>query len=231
MTRNPRADHGWKDKILRRERFTDFAYTLARIEWQFFITHTYSNPIPKRSVCVAWFWQFCREISEVCEVPYNRLLIALRCEYGEANGRFHLHSLVGGIPSCNMWSLRSRMIGSWKRLSGNAHLEVRLYDRSLAGADYICKCLGANAYELSKFTLADETTLSHSVLSAIGDMDASGDRRCRELMRKDGRVRNGSADLATAGPAGTSTIQDITASALAPGLDHPTLRMRATLGV
>ena len=223
MFRNPRADHRWKDKILQRERFSDFAYTLARIDWQFFITHTYTNPIPKRYVCVAWFWQWCRQVSEFCEVPYNRQLIALRCEHGEANGRFHLHSLVGGIPSCNMMSLRSRMTRSWKTIANNGHLEVRLYDRSLAGADYICKCLGANAYELSKFTIADETTLSHSVFSTIRNMDASGERRCRELMRKDGRVRNGGSV--------PSTIQDTTASALAPGLSHPAPLMRATLGV
>ena len=38
MSNNPRADHQWKDKILRRERFADFAYTLARVNWDFFTT-------------------------------------------------------------------------------------------------------------------------------------------------------------------------------------------------
>jgi hypothetical protein len=45
MSANPRADKFSMDKIHRRERFADFAYTLARINWDFF-TH-----IPLRIQC------------------------------------------------------------------------------------------------------------------------------------------------------------------------------------
>ena len=50
----------------------------------------------------------------------------------------------------HMMSLRSQMMRSWKIISGNANGDFRLYDRSLTGVDYICKCLGANAYEINK---------------------------------------------------------------------------------
>lgn len=99
------------------------------------------------------------------------------------------HSLIGGFTSCNMMTVRSQMMRSWKIISGNADADFRLYDRSLAGADYICKCLGgANSYEINKFSIAEETTLSDSVISLIRVLDAKGDRRCRELTRKNGQV-------------------------------------------
>ena len=77
-------------------------------------------------------------------------------------------------------------------ISGNAIPQVRPYDRTLAGADYVCKCLGANRYELGKYNLADEVTLSHSVLAVIRAMDAKGDRRRDELTRKNGQVMKAS---------------------------------------
>jgi len=86
-----------------------------------------------------------------------------------------------------MMSLRSQMFRSWKMITGNADADFRIYDRSLAGADYVCKCLGgANSYEINKFSIAEETTLSDSVISIIRVLDAKGDRRCRELNCKTG---------------------------------------------
>ena len=40
------------------------------------------------------------------------------------------------------------------------------------------KCLGANAYELDKYSFANTVTLSASVIRLIAGIDASGDRRC-----------------------------------------------------
>jgi len=188
MSNNPRADHQWKDKILRRERFADFAYTLARVNWDFFTTHTFKNPLPRPYVRGAMFWRWCRDVSEFSGVPYKNLLIALRGEQGEIGGRPHFHALIGGLTTCNKMSLRSQMMRSWKIISGNADADFRLYDRSLAGADYICKCLGANAYEVNKYSLAEETTLSDSVFFLIRKLDSMGARRCREVTRKYGQV-------------------------------------------
>ena len=188
MSANPRADRNSVEKIHRRERFADFAHTLARIDWQFFNTHTFNNPLPKPYVRGSMFWRWCRDVSEISKVPYKNLLIALRRERGEIGDRPHEHCLIGGLTGCNMMTVRSQMMGSWKIISGNADADFRLYDRSLAGADYICKCLGANAYEVNKFSLAEETTLSDSVFRAIRTLDLMSERRCRELNRKYGQV-------------------------------------------
>ena len=190
MAANPRADHDWLDKIRRRERFADFAYTLARVDWNFFTTHTFINPIPKPYTRVAMFWRWASDVSKICKVPLKDLLIALRCEQGEIGARPHLHALVGAIPSCNKMSLRSQMFRSWKMIANNGDADFRLYNRSLAGADYVCKCLGAKAYEINKFSIAEETTLSNSVITLIGMMDANSERRFRELKRKERQVTN-----------------------------------------
>ena len=188
MANNPCADKDSMAKIHRRERFADFAHTLARVEWQFFTTHTFKNPLPKPYVRGSMFWRWCRDVSNFSGVPYKNLLIALRGEEGERGGRPHFHALICGLTTCNMFSIQSQMLRSWKIISGNAKGDFRVYDRSLAGADYICKCLGANSYEINKFSIAEETTLSDSVISLIRVLDAKGDRRCRELTCQNGQV-------------------------------------------
>ena len=189
MSANPRADHAWLDKIRRRERFADFAYTLARVNWDYFTTHTFKNPLPRQTTRVGMFWHWASDVSEICKVPCKDLLIALRCEQGEIGGRPHFHALIGAVPSCNKMSLRSQMFGRWQTISNGAMGDFRLYDRSLAGADYICKCLGAaNAYEINKFSIAEETTLSNSVITLIGMLDANNERRISEFKRKERQV-------------------------------------------
>ena len=71
---------------------------------------------------------------------------------------------------------------------GGARVDVRQYDRALAGAEYVCKCLGANAYELNKYSFANTVTLSASVIRLIAGIDASGDRRCGQDTWKNGLV-------------------------------------------
>jgi hypothetical protein len=200
MAANPRADHDWLDKIRRRERFADFAYTLARVDWDFFTTHTFINPIPKPYTRVAMFWRWASDVSKICKVPLKNLLIALRCEQGEVGARPHLHALVGAVTSCNKMSLRSQMFRSWKMIANNGDADFRLYNRSLAGADYVCKCLGAKAYEINKFSIAEETTLSDSVITLIGLMDANSERRFRELKRKERQV------MKSSGPYGSIAV-------------------------
>jgi hypothetical protein len=135
-----------------------------------------------------------QELAKVCGALYKRLLIALRGEEGERNGRFHFHYLVGGTTR-NYHTLQHRAEWLWKTQSGGARVDVRQYDRSLAGADYVCKCLGTNAYELNKYSFANMVTLSASVRRLIAAIDASGDRRC-------GDERFGGATLLTSWLAG-----------------------------
>ena len=192
MARNPRPDPLSWDKIQLAERRGDFAWTLSRVAWDLFITLSFRDPVPRPAICYGMAYRFFRAAGEVTAVPYNRLLIALRGELGEINGRFHFHALLGGTATRNAITLSHQLERQWRIISGNAIPQVRPYDRTLAGAEYVAKCLGANRYELGKYNLADEVTLSHSVLAVIRAMDAKGRRRRDELMRRNGQVMKAS---------------------------------------
>jgi hypothetical protein len=177
-SKNPRIDRNWRGPIRRSEVATDFGITLARIQWDFFATLTFAGTVPKPRIAYGLAFRWLQELAKKCGRPYNRLLIALRGEEGEANGRFHFHCLVGGTLSRNCHTLQHQAEWLWKIQSNGARVDVRQYDRSLAGADYVAKCLGANAYELNKYSFANTVTLSASVIRLIAGIDASGDRRC-----------------------------------------------------
>ena len=176
--------------------------------------------MPRQETRFGMFYQWKREVSKISGNPQNRLLVALRAEVGEKGGRPHFHCLLGGVHSANIMALRSQLYRAWLIISNGSAADVRIYDRSLAGADYICKCLGANAYELNKFNIADETTLSESVFHVVRILGEMSERRCGKLNRKYGQVvkvtglktADGSNDGPTAGLPEASTIQDKTAS-------------------
>ena len=177
-SKNPRIDRDCREPIRRSEVATDFGISLARVQWDFFATPTFKGNVPRTNICYGMAWRWLQETAKVCGVPYNRLLIALRGEVGEENGRFHFHCLVGGTATRNYHTLQHQMEHLWKIQSGGARVDVRQYDRALAGADYVAKCLGANAYELNKYSFANTVTLSSSVIRLIASIDESGDRRC-----------------------------------------------------
>lgn len=186
MAKNPRADRNWQESILARERSADFGFTLGRIKWDIFSTLTFQGTLPRPSICYGQAWRWLREVAEVCGVPYKSLLIALRGEHGESRGRFHFHCLVGGTSARNIITLAHRAEHLWKVANRGARVEVRPYDSTQAGAEYIAKCLGANAYELNKFNLADSVTLSASVYRVIEIAERIGDRHCRMHTCKNG---------------------------------------------
>ena len=176
-TKNPRIDRDWREPIRRSEVATDFGITLARVQWDFFATPTFAGTVPKPQIAYGLAWRWLQELAKRCGRPYNRLLIALRGEEGEETGRFHFHCLVGGTATRNYHTLLHQAEWLWKRQSGGARVDVRQYDRSLAGADYVAKCLGANAYELGKYSFANTVTLSSSIYRLIAAMDRVYERR------------------------------------------------------
>ena len=178
MACNPRIDRDWRDPIRKSEIATDFGLSLARIQWDFFATPTFKGNVPRANIAFGMAFRWLQETAKVCGVPYNRLLIALRGEVGEKNGRFHFHCLVGGTTTRNYHTTQYQMEHLWKIQSGGARVDVRQYDRALAGAEYVAKCLGANAYELGKYSFANTVTLSASVIRLIASIDESEDRRC-----------------------------------------------------
>ena len=56
-------------------------------------------------------FRWLQELAKVCGVPYNRLLIALRGEEGEKNGRFHFHCLVGELLRATITRCNTRLNG------------------------------------------------------------------------------------------------------------------------
>jgi hypothetical protein len=83
----------------------------------------------------------------------------------------------------------------WKLQTGGARVDVRQYDRSLAGADYVSKCLGANAYELNKYSFANTVKLSASIFRLIAAMDRVYERRCGQDTCKNGPAMSGPSSV------------------------------------
>ena len=54
-------------------------------------------------------------LAKHCQVPYKRLLLGIRGELGEENGRFHFHCLVGGTNTRNYESLPHYAESLWQR--------------------------------------------------------------------------------------------------------------------
>jgi hypothetical protein len=177
MAKNPRIDRDWREPIRRSEVATDFGISLARIQWDIFASPSFKGTVPRPNICYGLAYRWLQELAKTCGVPYKRLLIALRGEVGEKFGRFHLHCLVGGTATRNYHTLCHRAEWLWKIQTRGARVDVRQYDRSQAGAEYVAKCLGANAYELNKYSFANTVTLSSSVIRLIAGIDESGERR------------------------------------------------------
>lgn len=178
MAKNPQRDRNWREPLRRSEVATDFGITLARIQWDFFATMSFKGTVPRPNICFGLAFRWLQELAKVGGVPYKRLLIALRGEEGEMFGRFHFHCLIGGTATRNYHTLQHQAEWLWKLQTGGARVDVRQYDRSQAGAEYVAKCLGANAYELNKYSFANTVTLSSSVVRLIAGIDESGERRC-----------------------------------------------------
>lgn len=166
----------------------NFAWTLARIRWDVFGTLTFSGKVPRPPVARRQAWCHMHEAAKLSGQPYSKLLIALREELGEMNGRFHFHYLLGGTQERNMITLCHRLEYSWKGQTG-AIARIRPFDDSQAGVAYITKCLsGADVYEMNKFVSADQVTLSRSVYRVIRSLERMGRDTRLALVKKRARV-------------------------------------------
>jgi hypothetical protein len=151
--KNPQADRQWREPWRRLEVGTDYSVILSRVPWEFFGTPTFAGRVPRPGTCQSIFENWKRRIIEAFDVPQKNLLVALRGEEGELKGRFHYHYLLGGIFSRNGHADAKRLEFFWKQVSHGARVEVRQYDRSRSGPEYVSKCLGGNSYEVSKYAL------------------------------------------------------------------------------
>jgi hypothetical protein len=170
-----------------------FAYSLSRIRWDIFATLTFKGQVPRPAIAKRMCFRHLREAAKITSQPYCRLLIALRQEHGEKNGRLHFHYLLGGTQTRNAITLGHQLEHAWKGSTGGI-VECRPYDRSRSGPEYITKCLkplwidGANGYEVGKFAQADEVILSRSVAGVIRSLDRMGTDAAERTSRTNGRV-------------------------------------------
>ena len=160
---------------------TPDAWILARMEWDIFGTLTWAD-VPPKSVqekCVAELIR--RVAKQVYKGTHLDILWAVRYEQGEATGRDHYHLLIGAYrnaPHTNKYTLANQIKHIWENdVKKNktkykpcvGHADIRPYDSSKSGAEYICKpALSArDFYELQKFNdgfkrveFADATAVS-----------------------------------------------------------------------
>jgi len=150
-------------------------YSLSRLSWDLFATLTFrSSPRPRKAYGLAW--RHLAHASVVSEVPYAKLLIALRSEHGGIGDRFHFHYLLGGCRG-NLKTLAARLENQW---SPFGFAQIRKFDDAQRGVAYVAKCMHvADRYELGRFGISD-LTLSRSVhrVFAVLDQLRTDGRRC-----------------------------------------------------
>ena len=143
----------------------------TRISWEFFGTLTFRGKEARPSRGYKLVWPFFRDVATQFDRPYNKLMICLREERGEATGRFHFHYLLAGVRPSNSITASHIQAALWKRRTGG-FAQVRPFDGSRAGAAYVLKCLsGEDEYELAKFGRTDRVTFSRSVGLCIRSLD------------------------------------------------------------
>jgi len=153
---------------------------------------TFASPVPRIAVCYGNAWRFIHEAAKAFHVPQEKLLTALRGEFGETGGRFHFHLLLGGTGTQNDISDSHRLSYLWKQVSNGARVEFRPYDCSLAGAAYVTKALGGDAYEMNKYETADQVKLSRSCMRYLRKLDLIGERHAASNREKTARLEGAS---------------------------------------
>lgn len=158
------------------------AWSLKRLDWQFFCSMTYGyrpNPVeepdhwvgcnpPPSLIRQRIIFQFLRVVCRSYGAgsdPLWGLQAVVRNEFGEAGGRAHHHCLLT-IPGLDRPSKSDcfRIKNLWTFYCGKktGFADVRLFDSRLCGEDYITKIEGldgANSYELGKFSMAGDRSL------------------------------------------------------------------------
>ena len=143
------------------------SWVLGKFEFDIFGTLTWAviPPLSVQEKCVA---EFIRRVGkQVYHVPSTLdFLWALRYELGEKTARPHWHVLIGAHrnpPTTNkktishqikhIWEKEVKATQSKQHKPCVGHADIREYDSTKAGAEYICKpaISARDFYELNKF--------------------------------------------------------------------------------
>jgi len=115
------------------------AHGLRLFHWQLLCTLTFRNPPRNRSFSLPIVFVWLRNVAEIAEIHFKRLIWVLRFEIGPRGGRGHYHLCLAGLPSTSLSrELCLRLESVWKTRSGGL-AEVALYDQGRGGLDYILK--------------------------------------------------------------------------------------------
>ena len=167
-------------------------YALSERQFDLFCSWTFKNPIPYCHEATTLVRRILRHTAARAHRHFDSMESVIRGEFGELNGRFHYHTIIGGLgPIATTASFRLELMDYWESarrdvgtLAGVQGDTARVwpYDSTLDGVKYVMKGLAryqfgdeAQIYELSKFGLTDQVTLSNSVLRHVA-------RRLRETV-------------------------------------------------
>lgn len=144
--------------------------------WCQFGTLTFENAggvAPSQGFRYKLAFAWLRAVAGMAGLDFSRLLWVLRDELGENTLRAHFHVLLGRTHLPLNPSTNFRLMAAWERLGGGM-ARVKTFNRSLAGAEYVSKCLsgestrGESSYELDKFGWTDRPPiLSHSLVEYL----------------------------------------------------------------
>ena len=169
-------------------------YYLARIRWQVWAGFSFVGVTPPvERIRVSMWFAALRAVTDELGLHFPSLLWVLRQEKGEATHREHFHALIAGFPEQMVNIGTCFFIQKTWAAVGGGKAPVHLFDRSLAGIDYVCKCLGevdeatlaGQIYESNKFGSGScELMLSDSLKKCLASESRLGERRLRRVKRK-----------------------------------------------
>jgi len=172
-------------------------YYLARVRWQVWAGFSFKGATPPvERIRVSMWFATMRTVAEELGIYFPSLLWCLRQEKGETTYREHFHALIAGFPEQMVNIGTCFFIQKTWAAVGGGKAPVHLFDRSLAGIDYVCKCLGeveeaalaGDIYESNKFGSGScELMLSDSLKKCLSKESLVAERRLRRVKRKAAR--------------------------------------------
>jgi hypothetical protein len=160
-------------------------HAISGIPFDVFAHLTFKNPLPTGREVGALTGRFLRKAARMSHVHFERLDYVGRGELGELRSRFHVHIMIANLGSIShltsyllelkgYWGQARFDVGSFAGEMGDI-CQVWPYDSTLDGVGYVMKgleryefCSEARNYELSKFGLTDQITVSDSLLKYVG---------------------------------------------------------------
>lgn len=154
------------------------SFNLAKIDWDFFGTLTFRK-VPNRALRKKCIFHYLRSVARAYGSRDWKwdLQWAVRHEFGEMTHRPHFHFLLK-MKTDHTWSNATaaahHLEWIWQEeVAGSAGFaDVRTYDPSLSGAEYIMKAdqgwftSAANQYEMTKFYFENMSELDLPLLLA-----------------------------------------------------------------